>query len=59
MKASRSLAGSFMRGARVETVTTADVLEGDEGALARSEPVAADIGAMVVNGVSSIGLASC
>ena len=43
----------------VETVTTADVFEGAEGALASSEPEAVAIGAMVVNGVSSIGLASC
>lgn len=59
MNASRSLVGSFISGMRVEVVTTADVFEGAERALDRSEFVEVAIGAMVVNGVSSIGRASC
>ena len=59
MNASRSRMGFIIMGIRVETVTTAEVFEGDVGALARSEPVAVAIGAMVVSGVSATGLASC
>ncbi len=58
MNASRSLTGSLMSGRSFETVTTSEVFEGAEGALARSEPVEVAIGAMVVSGVNSIGLAS-
>ena len=58
MNASRRRIGSFISGRRVETVTIAEVFDGAEGALARSEPEVVAIGAMVVSGVSSIGFAS-
>jgi hypothetical protein len=49
-----------MSGIKVETVKGgAEVREGADGELARSDPLLVAIGAMVVSGVNSIGLASC
>jgi hypothetical protein len=59
MNASRSRRGSCMRGMRVEMVRTAEVLDGAEGELARSDPELVAIGAMVVSGDISTGRASC
>jgi hypothetical protein len=58
MNASRSRTGSFISGRSVEIVTTAEVFDGAEGALARSVLEDVAIGAMVVSGERSIGLAS-